>query len=260
MLAALAVLTAFGAIVGASSLMIHLSAYKTAVTELNPGVGGSVLLLLASICYLPNSVIWAVAYLLGPGFSFGIGTAVSPAGSALGQVPAFPMLAALPVDPRAAFPAWLGFFVLAVPYLAGVLAGLMTVRIAPTPSLEAAPLWGLLTGTLTAAVIGLGAKFSGGALGSGRLASVGPSGGEVALVALLEVGVPAALAAGAANWLIIRHHVRRLAASGNAPQPPVSGSQPALIIDETDDDGGHRIHVNPWGEEAEYPDYSEYPE
>ena len=77
--------------------IVHLSAYKPAVTALNPGIFGSVLLLLASLCYLPNSVIWAVAYMLGPGFSFGIGTAVSPSGSALGAIPAFPMLAALPV-------------------------------------------------------------------------------------------------------------------------------------------------------------------
>ena len=171
MLAALAVLAACGAVLGAASLMIHLSAYKAAVTALNPGAVGSVLLLLASLCYLPNSVIWAIAYMLGPGFAFGIGTAVSPSGSALGAIPAFPMLAALPVGSAAAFPAWLGFFVLVTPYLAGALAGLMTVRIAPTPSLEAAPLWGLLTGTLTAVVIGFCAKFSGGPLGAGRLAS-----------------------------------------------------------------------------------------
>ncbi len=255
MAAALAVLAACGAILGAASLVIHLDAYKTAVDKLNPGIGGSVLLLLASICYLPNSVIWGVAYLLGPGFSFGIGTVASPSGSALGAVPAFPMLAGLPVDARAAFPAWLGFFLLALPYLAGALAGFMTVRIAPTPSLEAAPLWGLLTGTLAAAVVGLAARFSGGPLGAGRLASVGPSAGEVALVALLEVGVPAALAAGAANWLIIRRHVRRLAATRTVPPGPpssrVSGPLPALIVNEADDAGGHRIHVNPWADEPE---------
>ena len=61
--------------------------------------------------------------MLGPGFAFGVGTAVSPSGSALGAVPAFPMLAALPVGPKAAFPPWLGFFVLVMPYLAGALAG-----------------------------------------------------------------------------------------------------------------------------------------
>jgi Family of unknown function (DUF6350) len=266
MLAALGVLAACGAALGAASLLIHLSAYKAAVNALNPGVVGSLLLLLASLCYLPNSVIWAIAYMLGPGFAFGVGTAVSPSGSALGAVPAFPMLAALPVRSAAAFPAWLGFFVLVTPYLAGALAGLMTVRIAPTPALEAAPLWGLLTGTLTAVVIGFGAKFSGGPLGAGRLASVGPAAGEVGLVAVLEIGVTAALVAGAANWLIIRHHVQRLAAAAArepgipasasarprgaaGPQARSSGPLPALIVDETDDAGGHRIHVNPWAEE-----------
>ncbi len=259
-LAALALLTVCGAILGAMSLMVHISAYKQAVGALNPGIIGSVLLLLASLCYLPNSVIWSIAYMLGPGFSFGIGTAVSPSGSALGALPAFPMLAALPVGSKAAFPAWLGFFVLAMPYLAGALAGLMTVRIAPTPTLEAAPLWGLVTGTLTAVVIGFAAKFSGGPLGAGRLASVGPAGGEVGLVAVLEVGVTAALVAGAANWLIIRHHVRRLGAAQaqepastrlSGPQARLSGPLPALIVDETDDAGGHRIHVNPWADEPD---------
>ncbi len=264
MVAALALLAGFGALLDAISLMVHLSAYKQAVAALNPGIFGSVLLLLASLCYLPNSVIWAIAYMLGPGFSFGIGTAVSPSGSALGAVPAFPMLAALPVGSRAAFPPWLGFFVLVMPYLAGALAGLMTVRIAPTPSLEAAPLWGLVTGTLTAVVIGFGAKFSGGPLGAGRLAAVGPSGGEVGLVAVLEVGVTAARVAGAANWLIIRHHIRRHTAAqadgsrsagntgpGGLQPARVSAPLPALIVDETDDAGGHRIHVNPWADQPE---------
>jgi hypothetical protein len=268
MLAALAVLTVFGSLLGAVSLMVHISAYKHAVAELNPGVFGSLLLLLASLCYLPNSVIWAIAYMLGPGFSFGIGTAVAPSASALGKVPGFPMLAVMPVGDRAAFPAWLGFFVLVMPYLAGALAGVMTVRIAPTPWLEAAPLWGLVTGTLAAVVIGFGAKFSGGPLGGGRLASVGPAGGEVGLVAVLEVGVTAALVAGLANWLIIRYHVRRLSrVQAPAPgdirmsgpqarlsgplQARVSGPLPALIVDENDDAGGHRIHVNPWADDPE---------
>ena len=268
MLAALMVLTAFGAVLAAASLATHLSAYKAAVSSLSPGVGGAALLLLAGLSYLPNSVFWAIAYMLGPGFAFGAGTAVSPSGSALGAVPAFPMLAALPVGPKAAFPPWLGFFVLVMPYLAGALAGLMTVRIAPTPVLEAAPLWGLLTGSLAGVVIGFGAKFSGGPLGSGRLAAVGPAGAEVGLVAVLEVGVTAALVAGAANWLILRHHIRRLAAasaadpelaehlaagSGGAAAPAAAthgrqvrgtGPLPVLVVDETED--AHHIYYDPW--------------
>jgi hypothetical protein len=266
MLAALAVLTAAGALLDAASLAVHLTAYKAAVNALNPGFGGSALLLLVGLSYLPNSVIWAIAYMLGPGFGFGIGTAVSPSGSALGAVPAFPLLAALPVGHSAAYPMWLGFFVLVTPYLAGALAGMMTVRIAPTPFFEAAPLWGLVTGTLTALVIGLGAKLSGGPLGAGRLASVGPVGAEVGLVAALEIGVTAAIVAGVANWLIIRYHVRRLAASPGlglgavtrttgltGPQSRLSGPLPALVVDETDDAGGHRIHVNPWADEPAEP-------
>jgi hypothetical protein len=265
---ALAVLTAFGAVLAGVSLTMHLHAYREAVASLAPGPGGSVLLLLAGISYVPNTVIWAIAYMLGPGFSFGIGTAVSPSGSALGAVPAFPMLAGLPVDARAAFPPWLGFFVLALPYVAGILAGLMTVRIAPTPFLEAAPLWGLVTGSLAGVVIGFGAKFSGGPLGAGRLASIGPAGVEVGLVAVLEVGVTATVVAGAANWLVLWHHIRRLAAA-SAAQSAAQSAAPsaasagaggvdsrslapaattAAVVDETDDAGGHRIYVNPWAQ------------
>ena len=266
MVAALAVLVACGAVLAAASLVIHLAAYRQAEAALSPGAGGAALLLLAGLSYLPNSVIWAIAYMLGPGFSFGIGTAVSPSGSALGAIPAFPMLAALPVGPRAAFPPWLGFFVLAVPYLAGALAGLMTVRIAPTPFLEAAPLWGLLTGSLAAVVIGFGAKFSGGPLGAGRLAAVGPVGAEVGLVAVLEVGVTAAVVAGAANWLLLRHHIRRMSAaatSAPSPGPSVlaaaaasdhrrsSGQPSAQVVDEADDAGGHRIYYNPWADDPD---------
>ncbi len=267
MVASLAMMTAAGALVSATSLLLHLGAYKGAVNALSPGVFGSLLLLLAGISYLPNSVIWAVAYMLGPGFSFGVGTAVSPDGSALGAIPSFPMLAGLPVGAGAAFPAWLGFFVLVTPYLAGVLAGVMTVRIAPTPFLEAAPLWGLLTGSLTAAVIGVLAKFSGGPLGAGRLGTVGPAAADVGVVAVLEIGVTGAIAAGVVNWLILRHHVKRIEKAARAeavladvPQAVgaaatgggsrVSGPMPA-VIDESDTAGGHRIFFDPWAGERE---------
>jgi hypothetical protein len=151
----------------------------------------------------------------------------------------------------------------------------MTVRIAPTPVLEAAPLWGLLTGSLAGVVIGFGAKFSGGPLGSGRLAAVGPAGAEVGLVAVLEVGVTAALVAGAANWLILRHHIRKLAAaaaanpelaehlaagSGGAAAPAHSrqirgtAPMPVLVVDETDD--AHHIYYDPWAADRDSGDLS----
>lgn len=262
MAAALGVMTALGALLNAVSLGLHLDAYQSAVNSLSPGPFGSVLLLLAEIAYLPNSVIWVISYMLGPGFAFGVGTMVSPSGSALGALPAFPMLAGLPTGSGPAFPVWLGFFVLATPYLAGALAGLVTIRIAPTPFLESAPLWGLLTGSLSGAVLGVLARVSGGPLGAGRLASVGPNGAEAGLVAVLEVGVTAALVAGAANWLLLRRHIRRFAAAGPladdwpsapaaAPFAKAAASAPGGTVDETDDAGGHRIFVDPWADQPD---------
>jgi hypothetical protein len=257
MLATGAVLTAAGAILAGGSLVTHLHQVRQATDALNPGPGGAALLLLAQLAYIPNAIIWAVSYTLGPGFAFGAGTVVAPTGSALGAVPMFPMLAALPqgtgpsgTEPVAApgihlgGPAWLTITMLAVPYLAGIFGGIVTVRIAPTPMLEAAPLWGFAAGTATGLVTGLAAAFAGGPLGDGRLSAVGPSGIQVGVVAVLEIGVTAALAAGAANWVILRRASVRAELAEETARP-----DDRTVVDESDDLDGHRIYVNPWAEE-----------
>jgi hypothetical protein len=200
---ALSVLAAAGAVLAGASLATHLGQYDTLSESLAPGAIGSVLLLVTQLAYVPNAVVWAISFTLGPGFAFGNGTVVAPTGAALGQLPAFPLLAALPQSGamHTAAPAWLTVAVLAVPYLAGIAAGLLLVRAAPTPSWEAAPVWGLVCGVVAGAVLGVLAAFSGGPLGNGRLAAVGPSGWQVALVAALEVGIASAITAGIANWI-----------------------------------------------------------
>src|SRR5580698_11577512 len=137
MLGAVALLTAAGAALACGSLAVHLAEVKAATDALTPGLGGALLLLLGQLAYVPNAVIWAVAYMLGPGFVFGAGTVIAPTGSALGALPIFPMLAALPSGPRSAGPAWMTVLVLATPYLAGMFAGIVTVRVTPTPLIEA---------------------------------------------------------------------------------------------------------------------------
>ncbi|HLK74460.1 MAG TPA: DUF6350 family protein [Streptosporangiaceae bacterium] len=267
MLGASALLTAAGAALAGASLAAHLAQFKAATGALAPGAAGAALLLLAQLAYAPNAIIWAVAYVLGPGFAFGAGTVVAPTGSALGAVPAFPLLAALPGGTRTSGPAWLTVLLLATPYLAGVFAGVVTVRVTPTPVIEAAALWGLAAGAATGALAGLLAAFSGGPLGDGRLASVGPSGWQVGLVAVLQIGVTAALTAAAANWLMLRRTRPRLPRRRPAPEPgeaeetetttdsepftrpPEPRRVPVGVIDETDDAGGHRIYVNPWAYE-----------
>ena len=204
MLGAAAILVAAGAVLAGASLAVHLPEVRAATDALAPGMGGAALLLLAQLAYAPNAVIWAIAYTLGPGFAFGTGTVVAPTGSVLGAVPVFPMLAAIPSRAQPGGPAWVPVALLALPYLAGIFAGIVTVRIAPTPVIEAAPLWGFAAGTAAGGLIGLGAAFAGGPLGDGRLSAVGPSGFQVGLVAILEIGITAALTAAAANWLILR--------------------------------------------------------
>ena len=252
-LGCLAVLTVTGAALAGGSLGAHLGQFRALTGALAPGPAGAVLLLLAELAYLPNAVIWAVAYALGPGFAFGAGTIVAPTGSALGALPAFPMLAALPTGPRAGVPAWLAVTVLAAPYLAGVFGGVVTMRIMPTPLPEAAPLWGFASGVAAGCVTGALAAFAGGPLGSGRLAAVGPSGWQAALAAVLELGVTGALAAGAANWLLLRRGTGAgwllHAGAGRAGARTGRAGQPA-VVDETDDQGGHRIYVNPWANET----------
>ena len=273
MTGALAVLCAAGALLAGVSLASHLGKFSSLDRALAPGVVGAGLLLLAQLAYVPNAVVWAISFMLGPGFAFGSGTIVAPTGSALGQLPAFPMLASLPPGLHGGVPGWLSAVVLALPYLAGGLGGLLLARAAPTPQLEAAPLWGFCCGALAGCVLGALAAFAGGSLGDGRLAEVGPSPWQVGLVAALEVGVAAAVAAGIANWLRFRarlpqpaqaassHAATGQAAPGQAgqsaagtahkPRGRAFGPMAATLIPRQPDpelgqDTGHTIYVDPW--------------
>ncbi|WP_246236433.1 DUF6350 family protein [Actinomadura chibensis] len=197
----LGVLLASGAVLVGASLAAHTSEADHLYDMLAPGVVGGVLLVLVELAFLPNAVIWGMAYAVGPGFSVGAGTSVSPTGVFLNAVPAFPPLAALP-EPGPA-PA-VSLLALAAPFAAGAVGGVLTIRSMPTPVSEGAPLWGFVSGALTGAVAALLSALSGGPLGNGRMETVGPSAWQVGLLAALEVGISAAIAAWVANWMVLR--------------------------------------------------------
>ncbi len=196
-----AVLLASGAVLVGGSLALHMSESDRLYDMLAPGIVGGVLLLLVELAFLPNAVIWGMAYAVGPGFSVGAGTSVSATGVFLDTVPAFPPLAALP-EPGPA-PA-VSLLALAAPFAAGAVGGVLTIRAMPSPVYEGAPLWGFVSGALTGAVAAVLAALSGGPLGGERMATVGPSAWQVGLMAALEVGISAAIAAWVANWMILR--------------------------------------------------------
>jgi len=255
---ALAVLVVAGCVLAGASLAVRLADFNSVDRALAPGIVGAVLLLLAQLAYVPNAIIWAISFMLGPGFAFGAGTTVAPTGSALGQLPAFPMLAALPGGMHPAMPAWMSVAVLVMPYLAGAFGGLLMARAAPVSALEAAPLWGFASGALAGCVVGALAAFAGGPLGDGRLSAVGPSGWQVAVVAILEVGVSAAVTGGIVNWLSLRRAAAARAsaglpdgdpaAAGGDTGPDVHGQPAPLTVG---DDGGHTIYLDPWAGEEE---------
>jgi hypothetical protein len=253
---ALAVLAAAGAMATALALAGDVHKFGAVYRLLNPGVVGAGLLLLAQLAYLPNAVLWAIAYMLGPGFAVGAGTVAAPTGSVLGQLPAFPLLAALPTGTHGSGPGWLAAAMLAFPYLAGAVGGLVAARLAPTAVLEAAPVRGFCCGLLTGIVLGIGSAFAGGPLGDGRMAAVGPSAWQVALVAALEVGIAAAVAAGAANWWYVRRKYRPEAAAARptrtSGQPGSAGSWPGDTGPWPGADAsGHVIYLDRWADEQD---------
>ena len=156
------------------------------------GMLGGAALTIAQLALLPNLVIWAASWFIGPGFAIGTGSTVSPLGTVLGPVPAVPVLGALPTGEIA-----YGFVGLLVPVLAGFLAA-----IALRPRLVRAGLtshvWligtGLGMGIAGGTLLGALAWVSAGAAGPGRLADVGASWLLVGGFAALEIGVPAAIA------------------------------------------------------------------
>jgi len=238
----LATLAVAGALVAGISLAVHLREATTLQRSLAPGAVGTVLLLLLQLGYLPNAIVWAIAFTLGPGFAFGTSTVVAPTGSALAQLPALPLLAALPPGLHSALPGWLEPVVLALPYLAGGLGGLLLVRAVSSASpagtglaLDAAPMLGLLCGVVAGAVLALLAAVSGGPLGDGRLAAVGPSPWQVGVVSALELGIATAVTAGVANYLMLRR-----AGLPPARPGPGRGSAPAQNED------AHVLYLDRW--------------
>jgi hypothetical protein len=169
------------------------------VASIDAGAGGSVLLVLGCLLYLPNAAVWAASFAAGPGFAVGSDTSVTVAGADLGPVPAVPLLAALPQDGGGGA-AWL---VTILPVVAGLAAAFAVRRQAARPAppvpypmtgwravLAAAGAAGLGAGLL----VGLLAGAAAGAAGPGRMGTAGPHWWAVGPAVAAEVAGVAALA------------------------------------------------------------------
>jgi len=159
--------------------------------QLAPSAGDAVGVLLVSLAYLPNLLVWTLSYVVGPGFGVGGGATVDPFYAAGGLLPGMPVLGAVPTDAPAAGP-----LLLLLPVVAGIVGSLVLRRRMHLVLVRevAAVLGGAaLLGVATALL----AAVSSGSLGDGRLVGLGPS--------PLAAGAAASglVAAGAVLWTLV---------------------------------------------------------
>ncbi|MFG1912926.1 DUF6350 family protein [Kribbella sp. NPDC048928] len=196
-LAAVLTIVAIASLLYAVLLAIHFSRITGMLELLDAGVIGSVVLFAICLMLLPNILLYVVAFLAGPGFQLGTGTTIAPTGVDVGNLPALPLLAAVPAD--GATPTYLLALTALVPLVAGAVAGLVVVRRglrerdAYALGWDAFALRGAIAALLAGVIVFALLALSGGSAGPGRMSAIGVPG------ALPAAGVLAAgMAIGAA--------------------------------------------------------------
>ncbi len=179
-------------------LVVHLDRAGDLWAMLNPGFWGGVSLAVVTLLAVPTGVLWTASVLIGPGFALGTDTSVDLTGAQLGQVPGFPLLAALPSPGE--FAGWV--FVLGlIPLAAGIAAGYRT----PFESTDEQALlrrlgFGAAAGAVAGFVVGLAVLLSAGGIGPGRMADAGPPAFTPLLVAVPVLAVGGALGSVLAHY------------------------------------------------------------
>ena len=184
-----AAVVAFVALVGLGAVLLGIgilagwSQVVATYQELHAGAVGDTAVTLLQLGFLPNLVIYAIAWSTGAGFSFGAGTSVGLTSSDAGTLPMLPILGAVP-ESMGTF----GLVGLLVPLGAGAIAGwwflregedhldewvALKVPFRPLSALISAVVLGVMTGIMTS----FGALWLGwisyGSLGIGRFTEVG---------------------------------------------------------------------------------------
>lgn len=190
-----AVLIGWLAVAAAALLAAFVADFSTAaniVSQLHADAGDTALLTVLTFLVLPNAALFSSSYLLGPGFAVGTGTVVSPGAVAIGPLPMFPLLAALPdAGPQ---PSWTGWL-MATPVLVAAVATALTLRARPARTWEQAAVRGCGGGLLAGVLLGLVTAVAGGAVGPGRMRDVGPFAFDVLLHAVTAFGIGGLLGA-----------------------------------------------------------------
>lgn len=199
------------------------------IQSLGAGIDGGIALTVGELALIPNLVVWAAAWLLGPGFELGTGNLVSPESTMLGPLPGVPLLGIVPTVPVAWPWGWL-----AVPVVFATVGGALVMRgeLRRRRAAAGRPVdvawWvpfavGGGAGLIGGAVLGLLAWWSGGAVGPGRMAEFGPDPWPVAFVAAGSIGL-AAIAGAVGAWRSTGDRIEHTMASFRSDGDAASGS------------------------------------
>ena len=159
---------------------------------LDPGWSGGLALLLLTVAFIPNLVVWAASFTTGVGFSVGVDGSVSPQGVDYSALPIFPPFAALPPEGDAG---GLAFVALLAPLLGGYAIAVVMHRRQRDVRVELLAGRAVAAGVVAGLMMGVLAWLSAGPAGSDALTSLGPVGWKVGLVAALEMSLVAAVVA-----------------------------------------------------------------
>ena len=174
------------------ALVLDFSTALNVISQLDASAGESAMIAALTVLVLPNAVLFSSAYLLGPGFTVGAGTLVSPGLVVLGPLPMFPLLAALP-DPGAGSGATMWPMVL--PLLLAAVVAARALRRDPVEGYDAAAVRCCGGGILAGLLLGALTALAGGAVGPGRMQQVGPYVLDVLLHSVTAFGVGGLLGA-----------------------------------------------------------------
>jgi len=184
-------LAASVAVVALAAVVARWSTEVSLARAVSSGAGDTAGLVLVSLAYLPNLLVWALAYVVGPGFGIGVSGSVTAWSSGGALLPGIPLLGAVPPDAPAAAP-----LLLLVPVLCGIAASVMLRRRHELHLVD--EVVALLGGAAVLGLVTIGlCLLSGGSLGSGLLSALGP---PALLTGLATFGF---VAAGAVLWSLL---------------------------------------------------------
>jgi hypothetical protein len=186
----LATVVLVSAVLTAIALAIGFPDAVESYRALDAGWSGGIAVLLLTVSFVPNLVLWTASFTTGVGFAVGATGAVSPQGVEYGPLPVFPPLAALPPEGHAGA---LAFVALIAPLLGGYAVGVLMHRRQSQLRLEHLAGRAALAGACAGLALGVLAWLSAGAAGNHALAMLGPVGWKVGVVAALEMALIAAV-------------------------------------------------------------------